>query len=167
VEPLKPPESFFVSAAEGWLELGNVSEAEAELAQVSKELGQHPDVLEVRWAIAAHGEQWEEGLELARELVQVAPKRPSGWLHQAYALRRVQGGGLQEAWDALLPAVERFKREPIIFYNLSCYACQMGDLETARSWLRRAILAGGKERMLRLARSDTDLESLWPELDGL
>jgi hypothetical protein len=34
------------------------------------------------------------------------PDDAFGWLHQAYALRRITGGGIQAAWDALLPAAD-------------------------------------------------------------
>ena len=48
-----------------------------------------------------------DALRVARLLVQKAPKRATGWLHQSYALRRAPEGGLEAAWDALLPAVAR------------------------------------------------------------
>jgi hypothetical protein len=94
---IEPPDSHFVSAAVGWLGLGNVAEAKAELARVSEEHREHPDVLEVRWWICAEEKQWEEGLEIAQGLIKAAPKRASGWLHQAYALRRIPGGSVKKA----------------------------------------------------------------------
>lgn len=164
---LEPPATHHISAAVGWVELGAPAEARAELAQLAPDLHGHPDVLEVRWLIAAEEKQWEEGLQIARSLLQVAPKRSSGWLHQAYALRRVPGGGVAKAWEALLPASEKFPKEPVIPYNLSCYACQMNQLDTARFWLQRAAAAGGKERIKSMALLDPDLEPLWPEIPAL
>src|SRR6266436_1193224 len=110
---LEPPDTHYVSAAIGWLELGNLVEAREE--------------------------NWEEALQLARELIHAAPGRSSGWLHQSYALRRVPDGGVKKAWAALLPIFDRFPKEPIISYNLSCYACQMQLMEAARVWLKRAL----------------------------
>ena len=164
---LEPPATHHISAAVGWVELGAPAEARAELAQLAPDLHGHPAVLEVRWLIAAEEKQWEEGLQIARSLLQVAPKRSSGWLHQAYALRRVPGGGVAKAWEALLPASEKFPKEPVIPYNLSCYACQMNQLDTARFWLQRAAAAGGKERIKSMALLDPDLEPLWPEIAAL
>src|SRR5258708_1917344 len=129
---LEPPELFFVSAAQGWLELGNIAEARAELGNIGGAYRNHPDVLEVRWEICAHGQQWIEGLQIARELLLNAPDRSSGWLHQAYALRRVPEGSVKQAWKALLPAFDKFPTESIIPYNLSCYACQMQLLDAAQ-----------------------------------
>src|SRR3569833_1104759 len=115
--PIEPPDSHYLSHAVGWLELGNAAEAKAELGHLNAGLQNHPDVLEVRWAICAEEANWPEGLQVARELLVRAPERASGWLHQAYALRRVPGGGLQQAWDALLPAAEEFPAEPTVAYN--------------------------------------------------
>ena len=164
MQPLEPPETHYLSAAQGWVELGNPAEARAELAQISEARQIHPDVLEVRWFVCAEEQCWEEGLQVARSLIQAAPDRASGWLHQAYALRRVAEGGLKQAWEALLPAFDLFPKEAIIPYNLSCYACQLKDLEGARLWLKRAIAIGGKERIKLMALADSDLEPLWPEI---
>jgi predicted Zn-dependent protease len=164
---LEPPDTHYLLAAIGWMELGNLVEARAELAQLSAAPQEHPDVLEVRWSISAGQERWDEALEIARTLLRRAPKRSSGWLHQAYALRRVPDGGLQKAWDALLPAFDKFPKEPTIPFNLSCYACQMRQLDVARDWLQRAAAIGGKEKVMRMALKDSDLEPLWDEIRRL
>ncbi|MDB6020684.1 MAG: hypothetical protein JWQ04_541, partial [Pedosphaera sp.] len=104
MESLKAPHSHFLSAADGWLELGNIAEARAELAQIDEAFQNHPEVLKVRWAICAEEKDWPAALEIARELVRLAPESPLGWLHRAYAVRRVPGDGLQAAWDSLFPA---------------------------------------------------------------
>ncbi len=164
MEPLQPPQSHYLSAAIGWLELGRPEEARAELEALPAEFQRHPDVLEARWLLEAGEQRWEEALRAARTLIEVAPERPSGWLHQAYALRRTATGGLQAAWDALRPSVERFPKEPIIPFNLACYACQMGRLEAARQWLGRAFAIGDKAHLRALALADADLQPLWEEI---
>jgi len=167
MQRLEPSDIHCLSAAIGWLELGNTGEARAELALVRSELNGHPDVLEVRWLLCAQEGLWEEALQLARSLVQSAPERSSGWLHQAYCLRRVEHGSVKQAWDALLPAFDKFPKEPIIPYNLACYACQMQQLDLARVWLKRALVIGGKEKIKRMALEDRDLAPLWSEIRGL
>ena len=164
---LEPPDTHYLSAAIGWLELGLPAEARAELARVTAPMQDHPDVLEARWQVAAEAKQWEEGLQVAQALLHQAPKRASGWLHQAYALRRVPDGGVAKAWEALLPASDKFPKEAVIPYNLSCYACQMKQFDAARLWLRRAVAIGGKERIKRMALQDSDLEPLWAEVASL
>src|ERR1041385_710313 len=164
---LEPPELFFVSAAYGWLGLGNVAEAKAELANIGASYRTHPDVLELRWDICVQEQHWIEGLQIARELLLYAPDRSSGWLHQAYALRRIPEGSVRKAWTALLPAFDKFPKESIIPYNLSCYACQLQLLDAARVWLKRAAVLGGKDRIKQLALNAPDLEPLWPEIKHL
>jgi len=164
MQPLESPDSHHANAAMGWLELGNRAEAQAELDQVSAANLRHPDVLEVRWALLAQEQQWEAALDVATKLLLRAPERPTGWLHRAYSLRRTPEGGLAKAWDALLPAAEKFPGEPTVFYNLSCYACQMQQLDTARQWFKRALKAGSREHIKRMALADADLEPLWEEI---
>ena len=167
MQKLEPPDTHHFSAAIGWLELGNAAEARAELAQISSGRQEHPDVLEVRWSVAAAEKRWEEGLRVAQVLLRCAPKRSSGWLHQAYALRRVPGGSVQKAWEALLPAFDKFPKELMIAFNLSCYACQMGQLDAARDWLKRAVAIGGKEKVVGMALQDSDLEPLGDDIRQL
>jgi len=164
VQELESPDTHYVLHAVGWIELGNLAEARAELAQVRPAYQMHPDVLEVRWQICAEEKRWDEALIAAKSLVAAAPERSSGWLHQAYALRRVPGGGLLKAWEALLPAFEKFPRKELIAYNLSCYACQMKELEAARLWLKRALSVGNKEKIKHRALEDEDLQPLWEEI---
>ncbi|MCI0534995.1 MAG: tetratricopeptide repeat protein [Verrucomicrobiales bacterium] len=158
------PDTHHLSFAIGWMELGNVEEAQIELAKLTPEIANHPDVLEVRWAIAAAAKDWPTAVGLAERLVEVEPKRASGWLHRAYALRRVDGGGLSAAWDALLPAVPKFPKEPTISYNLACYACQLGQLDEARQWLLRARTVGERLKIKNMALADEDLRPFWDEV---
>jgi hypothetical protein len=164
VQRLESPDAHYLLHAVGWIELGNLVEAKAELAHIQPELQVHPDVLEVRWLVCAEEKQWADGLRVARNLLDAAPDRASGWLHLAYALRRVPEGGLRQAWEALLPAFEKFPSLEIIAYNLSCYACQMHQMDAARLWLKRALSIGDHERIKNRALEDTDLEPLWSEI---
>jgi hypothetical protein len=164
VDPLEPPDTHYLSHALGWLGLGNVAEARAELTHIGPARQNHPDFLEVRWLICAREQNWEEGLQVARSLLVAAPDRSSGWLHQAYALRRAKNGGLRKAWEALLPAFDLFPKEPIICYNLACYACQMDQLEAGRAWFKLALGMGAKDQLKQMALADADLEPLWEEI---
>ena len=161
---IEPPDSHHCSAAIGWLELGNADEALADLHRVSARNRHHPDVLEIRWAVLAHQKDWTAALEAARTILRVSPKRSSGWLHCAYALRRVPEGGLQAAWDALLPAFIKFPEEPVIPFNLACYACQLDRLDDARVWLDRAFQIGSEADIRDMALHDADLKPLWDEI---
>ena len=126
-----------------------------------------PTCWKLRWPSPREEKHWDEALQIAQALVRRAPKRSSGWLHQAYALRRVPDGGIQKAWEALLPAFDKFPKEPTIPFNLSCYACQLRQLDVARDWLKRALAVGGKEKIKQMALEDSDLEPLWSEIRQL
>jgi len=167
VTPLAPPDSHLLDAAIGWLGLGCAEDARAELADISAANQNHPAVLEARWTISAQDQNWQEALLIAGAELVIAPNDAAGWLHRAYALRRVTDGGLSQAWAALLPAAKMFPAEPIIAYNLSCYACQMQQLNAAREWFYRAVAAGKKEVIKQMALADDDLQPLWTEIKEL
>ena len=167
MQKLEPPDSHYLNAAIGWLELGLRAEAAAELDSISPAHRRHPDVLEARWSLLAHASRWDDALAAARDLLAQSPARSSAWLHQAYSLRRAANGGLQQAWDALLPAAAQFPQEPIICFNLACYACQLGKLDEARDWFKRALQIGERDQLKLMALVDEDLEPLWKEIRKL
>lgn len=165
--PIEPPDSHYLLAASGWLDLGCPEEALAELNGLSRENRHHPDALELQWLIHAEQQDWTAALGVAEEVVVTAPERPTGWLHRAYATRRVLHGGLQKAWDLLLPAHEKFPEESVIPYNLACYACQMGHLDESRRWLKIAFGADKRGAIKTMALKDDDLRALWGEIRAM
>lgn len=164
MSPLPTPDAHFLLASAGWLELGCAADALKELEGISEKNRGHPDAMEMRWLIHAQLEDWPAALTVATELTRLAPERASGWLHRAYALRRVPEGGLTHAWDALLPAFEKFPKEPFISYNLACYACRMGDLTESSKWLQIALSTGKPKVLKRMALDDDDLRELWTDI---
>ncbi len=156
---IEPPDCFHVLAAQGWLELGNVAEARADLARVSPRHVEHPCVLEVGWQLFAKEKAWEECLGLAARLTRLVPDNPAGWVHQSFALHELKQ--TQEARDNLLNAAKRFPNDALICYNLACYECQLGEMGQARQWLERACRFGDAKRFKKLAREDPDLSPLW------
>lgn len=167
MQPLETSDLRHLDAAVGWLGLGCVPEARAELDLISTGRQRHPAVLEARWTLCAHEKRWAEALEIAEAELAAAPDDCAGWLHRAYALRRIPDGGLPRAWDALRPAAEKFPDEPVIAFNLACYACQRQQLAEARQWLRRAMKIGRRDDIRKMALADDDLKPLWPEIRGL
>lgn len=158
---LTPPYSLYLRAAEGWFELGNSAEAEAELDQIPPGLQAHPEVLSLRWQISASAKDWEEGVQIASTLMQVAPEEPLGWIHRSYALHELKRTA--EARDNLLRVVDQF-RSVTILYNLACYECQLGRHEHARSWFRKALEVGDPKALKSAAARDPDLAPLRDEL---
>lgn len=171
ITPLEPPDTHHLRAAEGWYELGDFAEGLAELRHVSGAAANHPDTLQISWAIHAAREDWTTARDVADTLVERAPGLEAGWIHRAYATRRMPGGTIESAWLSLYPAAKLFPDETIIPYNLACYECQLGHLAEAKTWLQRAlrIPKGEQESKIirKMAQADTDLEPLWAEIPNL
>ena len=166
MKPLEPPDSHLLSAAIGWLELGNVAEAGAELGKIAPPFQSHPDVLVVRYDLYARSGEWDAAAEIAGTLTRLDPDEPGAWVSLAYATRRKTGGGIAQARAILIQARQTFPQEQIIAYNLACYDCQLGDLNAARLWLEKACGLGDARKIKHMARQDPDLELLWPDLHG-
>ena len=162
------PDRHHLTAAIGWLELGNHSEAGEEISRISPGNLDDADVLEVRWQVCAAGSSWDAALAAAERLIQVAPERVAAWLHRAYALRRSSTGGLQPAAEALRPAFDKFPQAALVPYNLACYAAQLGELDAAMDWLKKAINRSEKATTIKeMAMADEDLRPLRKFIAGL
>ena len=158
VDPLEPPDSIHLEAAVGWIELGNHEEADEELDKIEATLRVHPNVLEVRWIIHAKVQHWELCKYIGSTLVKLAPERTTGWIHRSFALHELEL--TQEAYDALKPALDTFKDEQLIWYNMACYACVLGNKTEARELLDKAIELGGNAVKVQ-ALNDPDLLGVW------
>ncbi len=156
---------FHYEAAQGWLMLGDAASALEEMQRLSPHARQCACVLELEWGIHAELGDWARAASVAAQIIALAPQREFGWVHRAYALRRMPGGGLECAWRALTPALELFPRSQTIAYNLACYAAQMGHLEEAWALFQRALsVARSAREVLCLALADSDLRPLWPRI---
>lgn len=162
---LESPDIHHLHAAEGWLELGNAREAQAELDCISDTAQGRVEVLAIRWGILAQFKSWEQGVAVATRIVELAPKEVFGWIHRSYALHELKR--TQEAHDLLLPAARLFPKVETIPYNLACYDCQLGDLAAARDWFHRAWKLHDRADLKARALEDSDLKPLWPEIAKL
>jgi len=140
------------------MDLGDAQEAMNDLARISRTGQRHPDVMEVLWRILARLDRWPEALLVACDAVAAAPTRASGWIHRSYTLHELRR--TSEALECLLPAAGQFPNEPIIAYNLACYACQLGDVARAKHWLQQAANLRGREAIRQMAKNDSDLSPL-------
>ena len=162
MDPLEPPALHHVKAAFGWIELGNVPEALAELARIPVELQSLPTVRTARLDCLIAAKHWDAAAALAGVLCALHPDESGLWLHWAYAARRCTGGGIEQAHAVLAPRVEQFPDEWLIPYNVACYLCQMNRLAEARGLLELASAVGG-DRVEALAKNDEDLAPLRDE----
>ena len=161
-ETLEPPDIHYLNAATGWLELGNLREAWAELGQVSEGARGSRAALDLEWRLHAESRDWPPALDIAVRLVAMDPDDPTGWIHQSYALHEL--GRTAEARHRLLSVATRFAGIATVCYNLACYACRLGELEEARGWLERAVRLRRKDEIKAMALQDSDLVRLHAEI---
>lgn len=145
--------------------LGDPASALEELERLTPESRSSREVLELEWGIHAERADWSAAAAVAGRMVEQVPDQTFGWIHRAYAVRRQPGGGLDQAWALLRPALERFPKNPIVAYNLACYAAQMNQMEEAWSLFQRALAVSSKRaELLAMALADHDLKPLWPRI---
>lgn len=162
MDELSFPDRHHVVAADGWLDLGLPSEALRELEQCSPAARGTRVAIHVAWRVHAERRDWGAALAAAEQLVSGSPDEVGGWLHRSYALHELHR--TREASDALLPAAMRFPKDPIIRYNLACYACRMGDIDAARRWLREVVRLKDVAFLKALAMDDPDLATMRDEI---
>jgi len=147
------------------LGLKNTAEAACELAQISPGNRNHPAVLAIYYHLHEATKKWELAADTARSLCDQAPNTPAPWIHLAYALHELKR--THEAYEVLLPKADQFPTEYILFYNLACYCCRIGQLPEATRWIKRAAAIAGSEEIKRMAATDPDLEQLRPQIASL
>jgi len=142
--------------ARGYLGLGMIEDAAAELDQVPAEAAQETEVLALRAVVLQDQGNWPPLVDLAHTLVLRQPAEAGWWITWAYAARRSLSLAAAEA--ILIEAERTHPQEPAIQFNLGCYACQRGDLEEARQRVDQAIRLDSTFR--EAAATDPDLEAL-------
>ena len=151
-----PPDSMHLSAATGWMQLGNTDEALVDLDKISDQHRGHYEVLHIEWHIHAQRKAWERCAELGGYMVEQYPKSSAGWINQANSLFYLNRS--HDAYQLLEPVAERFPKNEAIPYNLACYACQLGSPGECLDFLKEA--AKRDERYKAMALADEDLKGV-------
>ena len=160
-EPLESSDAFHLTAAKGWLELGNHIEANNELEEIEPLNRAHPDVLEVRWQIYRRAGRFDACHEIAEALKAKEPHLHRGTFYLAESLYHV--GKIQEAYAELAPSLERFPEAWAVHYDMACYSCLLGRLDEARAYLEKAFTLDGSNTAKLRALDDPDLAAIWSE----
>ena len=145
-----------LSSAQGYLELGLVTEAAAELERIPAPHNESTEVLAVRMAVLQPQKKWAALAGLAAKLVERNPSEAAAWVTWAYATRRANS--LAAAERILLKAEQHHPSDPTIQFNLGCYACLRGDLPAAQRRVDRAVAL--EPQFLHAAATDPDLAAL-------
>jgi predicted Zn-dependent protease len=147
-------------AAQGYLDLGMVEEALAELSSFQGLHSQDPDLLELRLHILMQGHLWGDALTAAEELLRVKPDSLPPYIHGAFALHEL--GRTAEARDLLLKGPSILRKDPTFHYNIGCYEAVLGNRESALRSLSESFALD--ETFRDFAQRDPDLELLRKEL---
>ena len=161
VMPLEPPDQQYWSAAVGFVELGMFQDANVELEKIDPFNRAAPQVLALRIAIYCGLENWELMVELTKRFTEFQPDDSQWPVSLAYATRRAIS--TEAAKEILLNAEPKFPKEAVIPYNLACYECQLGNLESAKNYLKQAFKIDLSWRIAAL--DDSDLQPLWNDLE--
>jgi tetratricopeptide (TPR) repeat protein len=164
MQALPPDEAHHLSAAKGWVELGNHLEAFDELEKIAPLNRAHPDVLEVRWQIYTLAKQHDAALTIAEALIKLVPKRYQVHIWRAHSLHEL--GRTQEAIDCLIPAAGILGRG-ILAYQLACYYAALGDLQEAKEWLQGAFRTKEAKELKQKALGDPMLKDFWEQVGKL
>jgi uncharacterized protein HemY len=158
---LKHPDPMHLEAAAGWIQLGDYDAANDELENIRAEWRAHPDVLNLRWLIYSHHEQWDACLDIASAIVKMTPDRVLSWVNKAYSMRWANDGSIEKAKPVLLEAAELFPGDSTIQYHLACYCSQLGQLDAAQEHLHKSYELGDAKQIKLMALDDEDLKPLW------
>lgn len=126
-----------VRRANGFRMLEMYEEAEKELSLIRTDDQYEEDVLAMQVAVRQDAENWEGMREAARILRRRRPEAVEWWIADAYATRR--SDSLGAAREILMEAETVHESDPGIKYNLACYACRSGDMQTTMRYLLAAI----------------------------
>ncbi len=147
-------------AAQGYLELGMLEDALAELDALPAAVQGTSDVLQMRLFGFMRVRRWDEALEISRTLCRMLPKETVGYIHAAFCLHELRRTA--EAKSLLLSGPSALLNEATYHYNLGCYDAVLGNLEEAQAHLRVSFRLDKKFR--DFARTDPDLRPVWESL---
>ena len=151
------PTATHLAFAAGYLQLGMIPEARAELENLGAEDRASPAASASRLELAMLEEDWAEVIACAPELVAHDNTGECPWIAWAYALRELRR--IEEARDTLLTGARLIEKPSLLVaYNLACYACLLGDLPEARRLLDSVFAKDDSWR--ETAREDDDLAAL-------
>ena len=141
-----------LTAADGYCELKMYLDADAELEQIPDKRRHLPDVLAINLKIY-------DGMMhvMAKNLVEYDPDDVQWWIALTNATRWTEN--LEAAKSILLEGLKKHPKEAIIYYDLACYECQLGDLKLAKNYLKHAIKIDKHCHITAL--DDEDLRPLW------
>ena len=154
------PADRHLLAAEGYFELDMFDDALEELDIAEHVPGNRKIVKRRRLEVFIAMKSWESAHELARELHEADPDKPTHRIQHAFVLRELER--IEEARDVLLAGDPAFRRSALFYYNLGCYEALLGNPKSALTNLDFAFQASPELR--QHADTDRDLDAIRDQL---
>ncbi|MCX6934947.1 MAG: hypothetical protein NTZ01_01930, partial [Verrucomicrobia bacterium] len=127
-----------------------------ELETLSPPMIADSGVQEFKLRLLERAGRWQDAAGLASRLASTHPDEPRWFVAWAFAKRR--SDSIETASKILSDAASLHPRDPLIQFNLGCYAAARGDLTTAQIYVQRAIELD--HDLEKVAHKDPDLEPL-------
>ena len=148
----------------GYLTLGLLEEAAAELDLIEGQDRLSDTVLELAMDVYSLQQKWDLAVTAAQSYAGQNPDEAKGWISWAYALRRLKS--IPDAEAVLLEGEKHIGSScALIHYNLACYRCQLGDTAGAMERLTTACRMEPQWKVAALG--DPDLAALKDEIAAL
>lgn len=157
---MSPESRRALQAAHGYHDLDMVEDAWKSLRTLSTAERENPAALEIEAILWLKEKNWTKAMEISQRLCASDPMACAGYIHQAYCLHEM--GQTAEARQTLLDGPAALRDVAIFHYNMGCYQAQLGDLDDARRFLRKAFEMD--PALSNLAKRDPDLAGVWATL---
>ena len=157
----KQPDPHALRAAQGYFELGMISDCQSTLEQLPADEKLRPDSLELSILLELDTGRHEAALEFCNSAIKLYPKAPFGFINKAFALHELKRTpeSLQVLEDAhLVVAVD-----PTAIYNRGCYLACLNRHTEAIYCVNKAIRLNPKLR--DHASTDKDLQEIEHRLE--
>lgn len=143
--------------ANGYLDLGMLKQAEAELEAIAVDDQGTPEAVSLWTRLHLERRHWPQMEQAAKSLARKDPKNPYGWVNWAYALREMNRHA--EAKSVALKGLKLHPKEAVLWFNLACYCSLLQEVEESSEHLDRAISLD--KSFESEAVDDPDLDNLW------
>jgi predicted Zn-dependent protease len=157
-EELPHPDHFHISAAQGWLGLGNPAEALVELDHIRAESQENVGVLELRFMASAQAKRFDEALTVAGRQIAAHPAEAQGWINRGNVLFWL--ARYPEAHQSVVSVLDQFPDQWTLRYNLACYCIKLERLAEAKEWYEDAAKTADLAELSVLALNDPDMVEL-------
>ena len=139
--------SHTLRTAQGYYELGMISDCQSTLDQLPASEKVRPDGLELSILIALDAGRYEAALELCDTAIKLYPKAPFGYVNKAYTLHEMKR--TPESLKVLEEAHLVVAVEPTAVYNRGCYLACLNWHAEPIFWVKQVPRAKSKAQTAR------------------